>query len=110
MGSPRHSWRAVALAVGLLTVAAQTPMALVAADGTVVASSSSGSSAARSGIALTRPAGTAWGQVMVASITSSDDEPSFAAPAGWRIVRQDTVKDALRQAVYVKVAGPSEPS
>lgn len=46
---------------------------------------------------------------MVASIVSNDD-PVFSPPAGWALVRDDSVADLVRQAVYVKVAGPSEPS
>ncbi|HET9771641.1 MAG TPA: metallophosphoesterase [Acidimicrobiia bacterium] len=74
-----------------------------------VASSSSGSSSSRADVTLARPAGTAAGHVMVASIVSNDDQPGFTAPAGWTAVRDDTVAGALRQTVYVKVAGPSEP-
>jgi hypothetical protein len=46
---------------------------------------------------------------MVASIVSNDDQPGFAAPAGWEVVRDDTIAGTLRQTVYVKVAGLSEP-
>jgi hypothetical protein len=77
---------------------------------TEVASASSGSSSARSSITIPRPAGTASGHVMLASIVANDDDPNFTAPAGWTLVRQDTVVDALRQNLYVKVAGGAEPS
>ncbi|HVW34371.1 MAG TPA: metallophosphoesterase, partial [Acidimicrobiia bacterium] len=70
---------------------------------------SSGSSTSRNHLTLDRPAGTRAGDVMVASIVSNDDTPGFSAPAGWTLVRDDWIVDALRQAVYVKVAGPSEP-
>src|SRR5687767_12343660 len=72
-------------------------------------SSSSGSSTSRPSITLARPEGTGAGQVMLASIVSNDDEPNFTAPAGWTEVRNDSIVDVLRQAVYVKVAGSSEP-
>jgi hypothetical protein len=74
-----------------------------------VGTSSSGSSSSRTSISLSRPVGTSAGHVMVASIASNDD-PGFSAPAGWTLVRDDSVAGRLRQAVYVKVAGPSEPT
>jgi hypothetical protein len=77
---------------------------------TRVASASNGSASARSSITVARPAGTAPGQAMVASIVSNDDGPAFSAPAGWSIVREDSIPDTLRQTIYVKVAGPSEPA
>jgi hypothetical protein len=80
------------------------------AAATAVASSSSGSSSSRTSISLNRPAGTAAGHVMVASIVSNDDYPGFTAPAGWSVVSDRSITDVLRQAVYVKVAGPSEPT
>jgi hypothetical protein len=107
MRSPR-SLLIIALAIGLLA-AGQNPLAL-AADPVAVNSASNGSSSARTSIAVNRPAGTLWGQVMVASIVSNDDDPAFAAPAGWTLARQNTITDALRHAVYWKVAGPSEPA
>jgi hypothetical protein len=75
---------------------------------TPVASSSSGSSSSRSSLTLARPAGTAAGQVMVASIVINDDDP-VSAPVGWTLVRADTIPGVLGQAVYVKVAGAAEP-
>jgi hypothetical protein len=47
---------------------------------------------------------------MVASVVSNDDDPAFSAPSGWTLVRDDVAGNALRQAVYVKVAGEAEPS
>ena len=82
----------------------------MAADPVTVSSASNGSSSARTSIAVNRPAGTLWGQVMLASIVSNNDDPAFTAPAGWTLVRQGTITDALRHAVYWKVAGPSEPA
>ncbi|MGH9010154.1 MAG: metallophosphoesterase family protein, partial [Acidimicrobiia bacterium] len=76
---------------------------------TVIGDASSGSSSSRNSITISRPSGTQAGQVMVASIVSNDDSPGFTAPAGWTLVRQDTIVDSLRQNVYYKVAGSSEP-
>jgi hypothetical protein len=47
---------------------------------------------------------------MVASIVLNDDDPSVSPPAGWTLVRQDAVLNAVMQAVFVRVAGASEPS
>jgi hypothetical protein len=77
---------------------------------TQVGSSSNGSKAPSTGIMLARPAGTKPGQVMVASVVSDQAEPAFSAPRGWTVVRDDVVPGTLRQTVYLKVAGPSEPS
>jgi hypothetical protein len=108
MRSRRRVLLTLAVAIGF--VAGQTPMAAVAADAGAVASSSDGSTAVRNNVTIARPAGTLPGHVMVASIVSSDDDPGFNAPSGWSLVRQDTIKDMLRQAVYVKVAGSEEPA
>src|SRR5690606_19871273 len=77
---------------------------------TGVGSSSDGSSSSRTSVVLGRPVGTAAGDVMVASMVSNDSSPGFDAPAGWSLVRDDVVAGALRQAIYVRVAGSSEPS
>ena len=104
--------RLAVVLVGGLVVSVLGPVTSVPAAGSVarVASSSSGSSSARKSITLKRPAGTAAGQVMLAAIVSNDDEPRFSAPVGWAVVRDDSIPDRLRQSVYVKVAGPAEPS
>src|SRR4051812_22197830 len=102
MRSPRRALLTIALAVGVLA-AGQTTLAALAADGTAVGSSSNGSAAGRVEITVDRPAGTSAGQTMLASVAISDDDPAFTAPAGWTLVRQDSIKDMLRQAVYVKV-------
>ena len=107
MRSPRRAFLTIAVAVGLLA-AATTPA--LAADPAAVAAASDGSGAGRVSITINRPASTVTDQVMVASIVASDDDPAFGAPAGWSLVRQDTMKDILRQAVYVKVARDNEPA
>jgi hypothetical protein len=77
---------------------------------TQVGSSSNGSKAPGTSLTLARPAGTKPGQVLVASVVSDQVVPAFAAPRGWTVVRDDVVPGILRQTVYVKVAGPSEPA
>ncbi|MGH9009904.1 MAG: metallophosphoesterase [Acidimicrobiia bacterium] len=93
------------LLVALFAPVSPTPAAAGVAQ---VGSSSSGSSKALKSITLKRPSGTAAGHVMVASIVNNDDDP-VTAPAEWTVVRRDSIEDRLHQAVYVKVAGSSEP-
>jgi hypothetical protein len=90
-------------------VAVQGPTGPAFADASGVGSASNGSPSLRNSVSVDRPAGTAAGHVMVGTVVSTDDKPGFTAPAGWTLVRQDTVKGQLRQAVYVKVAGAGEP-
>ncbi|MGH9036065.1 MAG: hypothetical protein ACRD0O_09890, partial [Acidimicrobiia bacterium] len=71
--------------------------------------SSNGSPDSRTSITIAKPAGTVAGDVMVASIVQNDALP-VSAPAGWTLVRQDAVGTAVKQSVYVRVAGASEPS
>src|SRR5205085_7696059 len=73
-----------------------------------VGSSSNSASGARS-LTLGRPAKTVAGQVMVASIVTSDDAPAVAGPDGWAIVRNDVFPGALRQTIYTRVAEFDEP-
>ena len=108
MRSPRRVLLTIALAVGLLA-AGQSALPAFAANPTVVGSASNGSGDGRVSITINRPAGTSLGHVMLASIVVSDDDPAFTAPAGWTLVRQDLIKDVVRQAIYVKEAGSSEP-
>ena len=101
---------AAVVAVGLVaTLVGPVSPAPAATPVAPVASSWSGSSSSRASITLSRPPGTGAGHVMVASIVAQDDE-RFSAPAGWAVVRDDAIPDTLRQTVYVKVAGPSEPA
>ncbi|MEW6472644.1 MAG: metallophosphoesterase [Actinomycetota bacterium] len=71
--------------------------------------SSSNASAREQRLTLARPAGTAPGDVMVASVVGSPDGGGFIAPEGWSVVRNDAIRGKLRQTVYLKVAGPAEP-
>jgi hypothetical protein len=77
---------------------------------TRVGTSSNGSKAPSASLTLARPAGTKRGHVMVASVVSDQAQPAFSAPRDWAVVRDDAVPGLLRQTVYVKVAGRSEPS
>jgi hypothetical protein len=46
---------------------------------------------------------------MVASVVARDAAEAFGAPEGWSLVTDNAIPGILRQAVYVKVAGESEP-
>jgi hypothetical protein len=86
------------------------PPAPAADPGPVVAvGSSSNAASGGSSLTLGRPSGTAEGQLMVASIVTSTDAPGVVAPDGWSLLRDDAVPGALRQRLYTKPAGPSEP-
>jgi hypothetical protein len=74
------------------------------------AASSNGSNDTRSSITIAKPTGTQAGDVMVASIVLNDDDPAVLAPAGWTLVRQDAVQNAVMQTIFVRVAGASEPA
>jgi hypothetical protein len=93
-------------AVREFTVDSVVPVPLITFRGAMW----NGSPEARSVVTVARPAGTVPGDVMVASIVSNDDDPTFSAPAGWSLVREDAIVDGLRQAVYVKTAGAAEPN
>ena len=99
---------AILIAGLLVALLAPVPPAPAGAGVGRVGSSSSGSSKSRKSITLKRPSGTVAGHVMVASIASNDDDLA-TAPAGWTLVRADSIEDTLHQAVYVKVAGSGEP-
>jgi hypothetical protein len=71
--------------------------------------SSSNSASGATSLTLGRPAGTAAGDVMVASIVTSDDAAAATAPDGWTVVRDDAIRGALRQTIYRRVAESSEP-
>jgi len=60
-------------------------------------------------ITLTKPSGTASGDVLVAAIDIAGTT-TVTAPSGWTLVRSTTSGSSLTQATYVHVAGTSEPS
>ncbi|MFP5346714.1 MAG: hypothetical protein ACLGIA_06785 [Actinomycetes bacterium] len=68
-----------------------------------------GSTNGSTSVVVSRPAGVAAGNVMVAGLTVRGT-PTVTAPSGWTLVRNDVNGTAIRQAVYVRVAGASEPT
>ena len=49
------------------------------------------------------------GHLLLASIVTSDDAPLVTGPDGWTAVRNDAIPGRLRQTLYTRIAGPSEP-
>jgi fibronectin type 3 domain-containing protein len=57
---------------------------------------------------LPRPAAVVSGDVMLAAVTTRG-KPTITPPSGWTLVRLDASGNAMRQAIYLRVAGSSEP-
>jgi hypothetical protein len=62
-----------------------------------------------SSLVVTKPAGLAVGDVMIAAV-SSRGNPTISAPAGWTLVNTTTNSTTMRQAVYWHAAGGAEPA
>ena len=71
--------------------------------------SSSNAASGATGLTLGRPTGTEAGHLMVASVVTSDGTASVTAPDGWTVVRNDAVAGVLRQTIYTRMAGSTEP-
>ena len=77
----------------------------------VVGSMSDELSTSRQTISLSRPTGTAVGDVLVATIATNADALTLqASNTGWTVVRDDLLSSAVRQAVFVRVVGQTDPS
>jgi hypothetical protein len=60
-------------------------------------------------IVLPKPAGVVSGDAMLAAVAFRGN-PTITPPAGWTLVRQDINGNTHRQAIFVRVAGGSEPA
>ncbi|HET6918373.1 MAG TPA: hypothetical protein VFI46_02790 [Jiangellaceae bacterium] len=60
-------------------------------------------------LTIPTPAGTTAGDLLVAAVDVRST-PTITGPPGWTVVRTDTNASAMRQAIYVKIATPTEPS
>lgn len=60
-------------------------------------------------LVLPRPAGTAAGDVLLASV-GVRGSPAVTAPAGWTLVRADQSGFTVKQAIYIRVATATEPA
>ena len=83
--------------------------AALPSEGAVVTNTISGSA-----LTVSRPATTATGDVLLASVHARlTGDVSITPPNGWNLIRRDsstTDYSSLTQALYYKVAGPSEPA
>jgi hypothetical protein len=62
-----------------------------------------------SSLTISKPAGAASGDLMVAAVNVRGT-PTITAPSGWTLVRLDVNSSTMRQAIYTKIAATSEPS
>ena len=70
---------------------------------------SSAANATTNSVNIPRPAGLVAGDAMLATIATRGG-PTITPPAGWTLVRQDVSGTTMRQAVFVRIAGASEPT
>ena len=61
-------------------------------------------------ITISRPTGTAQGDLLLAAIAINENVTNFAAPSGWTQVNYGNSGNEVVLAVYYKVAGASEPT
>ena len=80
-----------------------------AGGGIAFRSATSAGNATATTLTIGTPAGVASGDVLLASVAVRGN-PSVTGPAGWSLVRADAVLNNVKQAVYLKVAGSSEPA
>ncbi|MGP4033284.1 PKD domain-containing protein [Pseudarthrobacter sp. 1C304] len=77
---------------------------------TTVASTTTNNTATTTSVTLNKPAGTAAGDVLVASFTA-DKNPTATAPAGWTaIVNNLSISSGARAFAYYRVVGASDPA
>ena len=74
------------------------------------ASTTNHNGAGADGLTLLKPGGVVSGDVMLAQVTFSGGEGiTVTPPTGWTLVRRENSGSNLSQAIYSKVASPSEP-
>jgi hypothetical protein len=99
--------RLVLLVTVVLGAAAVPARAASAAPAFV--SSATGGKAAKGSLVLARPNGTSPGDVLIAGV--AEHEVGWAtAPAGWKLIRQDTADHDVWLWLWYRVAGASEPA
>ena len=77
--------------------------------GTIVSHGSASAARVSTTLTIAKPSGAVEGDVMVAAVNIGSGG-AITAPAGWEHVRTEGSGTSLRQAVYVRVVGASEPS
>ena len=78
-------------------------------SGIAFRSASSGDNTTATSLVIPAPAGVASADVLLAAV-SVRGGPTITPPGGWTLVRQDINGSTMRQALFVHVAGASEPS
>jgi RHS repeat-associated protein len=71
--------------------------------------SANASATASTTLLVTKPAGVASGDALLAAV-SVRGTPTITPPSGWSLIRSDPNTTVMTQALYVKVAGGSEPA
>ncbi|KPK38533.1 MAG: hypothetical protein AMJ69_08220, partial [Gammaproteobacteria bacterium SG8_47] len=98
---------------GVVT-AEESISACTASGGGAISFVAAASAAATSGnLIISKPTGTAQDDVMIASFSIRSNSATITPPSGWSLVRrinQTSVGTYSSLAVYIKVAGASEPS
>lgn len=74
-----------------------------------IRASSTGDNLIAKTLVLPKPAGVVSGDVLLAAVAARG-KASITAPGGWSLVRMETSGSVLRQAIYVHLAGASEPA
>jgi hypothetical protein len=110
------------LTSGITDTATPTPNALVALSWSFTTAAapptggpitfrgaSSGSNTTATTLVLPRPAGVVAGDAMLAAVGARGN-PVITPPTGWTLVRLDNSGGTIRQALYVHLAGASEPA
>ena len=90
---------------------AATVSLTVSAPGSGIAfrAAAAGTNTGATSLLISRPVAAVAGDVLVAAITVRST-PTISPPAGWSLVRSDARATTFSQAVYVHVAGGSEPA
>lgn len=81
-----------------------------AGSGTVDFVASASATGTGGNLTISKPTGVVAGHVMVAHFSTRAGSSSITPPADWTLVRDDSMGTELQSAIYVKVAGPSEPT
>ncbi len=85
-----------------------------AAGSTTFRSAATGTTVSSQSLPIVTPAGTAAGDALLAVVDARvSSAAAISAPSGWALVRSDSAASTagtLTQAVYVRVAGASDPS
>jgi hypothetical protein len=110
------------LTAGITDTATPTPNALVALSWTFTTaaappaggpiafrSASSASNTTATTLVIAAPAGVVTGDAMLAAVAFRGN-PTITPPTGWTLVRQDLNGNAHRQAIFVRIAGATEPT